>query len=340
VYALSVRGKGINYDAGFINAGVSTREPFEPDIVRREMQIIHDDLHCTAVRITGGDLERIEVAASHAAAAGLEVWFSPFTCDLATDELVEVLRDGAKRAEKLRRDGAEVVFVAGAELSLFTVGFLPGERLDERLELLKQPQRLREAMPRVPGLVNEFLGKAAEAVRKDFGGRISYASIPWENVDWTPFDVVGVDLYRSVEIADGFPSAARRLVAGGKPVAITEFGCGTHVGAADKGARGAMIVEYDGAVPTHLDGDYVRNEDEQARYLRECLDVFETAGVDTAFVYTFANYHLPHRPDGRRDLDKAAFGVVSVLDEGFGQTYADVRWEPKKAFAALGDRYR
>ena len=70
-----MRGKGINYDTGFMdtvmrNAGVSTREPFDPGVVEREMQIIREDLHCTAIRITGGDLDRLKLAATHAAAAG------------------------------------------------------------------------------------------------------------------------------------------------------------------------------------------------------------------------------------------------------------------------------
>ena len=48
--------------------------PFDPHILKREMQIIHDDLHATAVRVTGGDPERLEIAAAFAAEAGLEVW--------------------------------------------------------------------------------------------------------------------------------------------------------------------------------------------------------------------------------------------------------------------------
>ena len=51
--------KGINYDSGFLSAGTSTHEPFDADVVRREMQIIRDDLHCTAVRITGGHPDRL-----------------------------------------------------------------------------------------------------------------------------------------------------------------------------------------------------------------------------------------------------------------------------------------
>ena len=80
-----MKTRGINFDTGFLNKGSSTRESFDPDIVRREMQIIRDDLHCTAVRITGGDADRLEIAARHAADAGLEVWFCPFTNELTQE---------------------------------------------------------------------------------------------------------------------------------------------------------------------------------------------------------------------------------------------------------------
>lgn len=335
-----MRGKGITYDTGFFNAGVSTREPFDSDVVKREMQIIHDDVHCTAVRITGGNADRLEIAATHTATAGLEVWFSPFTCDLTTDELLDFLADCAERAERLRKQGAEVVFVTGAELSLFTMGFLPGDTLEERLALLKTPHRLREELPKVPARINGFLSKAAAVVHERFGGKVSYASIPFEGVDWTPFDFISVDLYRSIEVAEQYRSAIHTLVAQGKPVAITEFGCATFRGAADKGASGGMIVVYDGATPTELDGDYTRDEAEQATYLRELLDIFTAEGVDTVFANTFASYHLPHRSEPRRDLDMASYGIVTVLEHDFGHAFPDMAWEPKVAFTALANSYR
>ena len=95
-----MRGKGINYDTGFLSAGTTTREPFDPKVVKREMQIIHDDLHCNAVRVTGGYPERLETAATHAAGAGLEVWFCPFTNNLTEEELLELLGglSGTRRA--------------------------------------------------------------------------------------------------------------------------------------------------------------------------------------------------------------------------------------------------
>jgi hypothetical protein len=337
-----MRAKGITYDTGFINAGVSTHEPFDAEIVRREMCVIRDDLHCDAVRLTGGDPDRLEAAAWHAADAGLEIWFCPFTCDLTTAALLDVLADCAGRAERLCQRGAEVVFLTGSELCLFTRGFLPGDTLQDRLNLLTAPgPRTREALAAVPGRINDFLGTAVDLVRERFGGKVSYASLPFEGVDWSPFDYVATDGgYRSSEVAGQFRAGIRALVALGKPVAITEFGCATHRGAAAKGARGGMIVEWDGATPLRLDGDYTRDEAEQAASLRELLAIFEAEGVDSAFANTFASYHLPHRADPRIDLDMASYGVVKVLEGRRGHTYPDMPWEPKAAFAALADAYR
>ncbi|WP_127357110.1 hypothetical protein [Actinacidiphila soli] len=66
-----MRGKGVQYDTGTFPDGSNTRYTFDPPTVEREMRIIADDLHCTAVRVTGGDPERLSVAAEYAAAAGL-----------------------------------------------------------------------------------------------------------------------------------------------------------------------------------------------------------------------------------------------------------------------------
>src|SRR5262249_6208563 len=158
----------------------------------------------------------------------------------------------------------------------------------------------------------------------------SYASVPLDGVDWTPFDIIATDAgYRSIEVADRYREGIRALVAQGsalgKPVAITEFGCTTHRGAADLGGRGDAILEWgDASTPTRLKGEYVRDEDEQASYLGELLGIFEAEGVETAFVNTFARYDLPHRTDPREDLDLASYGIVKVLEDHHGQTSPDL----------------
>ncbi|HEX4203431.1 MAG TPA: hypothetical protein VHZ51_04390 [Ktedonobacteraceae bacterium] len=336
----SLRAKGIGYDTGFSYDGV-TRRPFDHEIVQRELQIVRDDLHCTAVRLFGNDLDRLEFAASHAADLGLEVWFSPFTYQLGPEEMLSLLADGAERAERIRRRGAEVVFVTGAELSLFNSGFLPGNSLEERAgPLLRREPGMRELVARVPARINDFLARAATVVRERFGGKVTYASIPFEGVDWTPFDIISVDLHRSKEIAHVYQQGVRTLVAQGKPVAITEFGCTTHRGAADHGGHGGgEMIEYDGTAPVRLNGDYIRDEQEQATYLRELLDIFTTEGVDAAFVCTFVCYGFPHRSDPREDLDMASWGVVKVLENRLGDAYPDMPWEPKAAFTVLANYY-
>jgi len=344
-----MRGKGITYDTGFLSAGTTTREPFDPEVVRREMRVIRDDLHGNAVRVTGGDADRLKIAATHAADAGLEIWLCPFSNGITQAELLDLLADCAEHAERLRRKGAEVVMLTGSELSLFTVGFLPGETLPERLALVADPLLVRPLIGEVRARMNDFLRRAVDVVRARFGGKVSYASLPLEGVDWGPFDIISTDAaYRTAATAAHFRENIRAFVAQGraqaKPVAIMEFGCTTHRGAADGGGdslvEGAIIVWGDDGRPARLNGEYVRDEDEQATYLREVLEVFEAEGVDSAFVNTFARYDLPHRSDPREDFDLASFGVVKVLDGqsgARGQRYPDMPWEPKAAFDTLAD---
>jgi len=177
-----MRGKGINFDTGILSAGTTTRETFDPEIVRREMRVIRDDLHCTAVRITGGDPNRLEIVRS------------------------------------------------------------------------------------------------------------------------------------------------------------------TYRGASDSGRDPAfsVIVWDDDGRAAKLNGEYIRDEHEQATYLRELLEVFAAEGVDTAFVYTFARYDFPHRDQPLVDIDIASAGIVKVLDGRRARQgrYRDMPWEPKAAFQTLADWYQ
>jgi hypothetical protein len=334
-----MRGRGVTYDTGFVRHGVNSMRHFDPVRVGRDLAAIRDDLHCTAVRVIGGDPERIEAAATIAVDLGLEVWFSPYPLELNTAEMLALFADCAERAERVRRRGdGEVVFVTGAELSVMNHGFLPAGSQDERMALLAQPHRLREVIGEVGARINEFLAEAVATVRKRFGGPVTYASVPIDRVDWTPFDIVSMDVYRNDEIAatfaETFAAGMRSPALQGKPVAITEFGCATYRGAGDRGAHGLEIVEYGEDGPIRLTGRYERDEPGQAAYLRELLEVFDAAGVDAAFVFLFALQDHPHRTDGdpRDDLDLASYGITRVLDDG--------SWQPKAAFHAIAGHYR
>jgi hypothetical protein len=62
----------------------------------------------------------------------------------------------------------------------------------------------------MPGNHNAFLAEAAEAARGQFGGPLSYASGTWEPVDWSRFDIVGVDAYRDARNTGSFRADLRK----------------------------------------------------------------------------------------------------------------------------------
>ena len=250
----------------------------------------------------------------------------------------------------MRQRGARIVLLTGSEVSLFTPGFLPGETLADRIALVAEPARLRPMIGEVRVRINDFLRRAVDAARARFRGPISYASIlPLESVHWAPFDIIATDAaYRTAATAARYRENIRAFVeqgrAQGKPVAVTEFGCGTHRGAADMADRdGSNIVWGDDGRAVRPNGNFVRDEGEQARYVRELLEVFDGEVVDAAFVYTFARSDLPHRADPHVDLDMMSAGVVKVLDSqrgadaSSGCRYPDMPWEPKAAFDALAE---
>jgi hypothetical protein len=340
-----MRAKGICYDTGFVLNSRNSREHFDPDLVRRELTVIRDDLHCTAVHITGGDPDRLNLAARCAAELGLEIWFSPYPLELTSDEILALVADCAERAEELRTQGAEVVFVTGVELSVMNRGFLEGDSTEERLGwLLGDPARRPERIGAVRTRLNAFLREAVAVVRERFHGKVTYAAIQFEGVDWDLFDFTTFELIRSAEVADRFRDGVRSLVAQPKPVAITGFGTATWRGAGDIAPRSMEVLETDGATgaPLRMRGEYERDEAGQAAYLSELLEIFDSEGVDSAFVFLFALYNLPHRPDGdpRDDLDRASLGIVKVLENRTGDAYPGLPWEPKAAFATIADHYR
>ncbi len=242
----------------------------------------------------------------------------------------------------------------GCEMSLYNSGFVPGTNMFERFQAMMNPTLLAShslSPEKLEADFNSFLVRAARAVRQHFSGPVSYASGAWERIDWSNFDMVGVDLYRDAGNRDTYREQVRSyksLTEGqgqgrgqGKPVVITEFGCCTYRGAQDRGALGWAIVDRK-ANPPRLTEQVVRDEDVQATYLARTLDVLAAEWVDGAFWFTFAGYEYPYNHDPRYDLDCASYGVVRMLDVASGATgtaYPGLPWEPKRSFYALAEYY-
>lgn len=334
--------KGINYDAGVSTThGTLSRETFDPQIVRREIEIIQNDLHCNAIRISGQDIERLILAGNFAIQQGLDVWFSPSLPDATEEETLKYFAECARAAEDLRKQSPTTVFVTGVELTAFMRGLLEGDTPMQRLSTLMNPLRLIKSTITKGSFhknLNLFLSKAVEVVRQHFQGRITYASGPWEEVDWSPFDFVGVDFYRDAMNKKAYEKNLHGYLKHGKPVVITEFGCCTYQGAEDKGGYGWAVVDWS-KTPPELKQEFTRDETGQANYLIELLRLFEREKVEGAFAFTFVSPSYPHSEERIHDLDMASYGIVKSYASQKGSTYKNMPWEPKEAFFELAQYY-
>ena len=200
--------KGVSYDVGRVMMGSQWRPKFDPKQVHRELEIIKNDLHCNTMRICGLDLKRLEIAAEDALAQGLEVWLSPEMWDRSQEETLGYLEKAAEVAEGLRQKfPGKVVFSVGSELTLFMKGIVEGENFYQRLNNPSFWMTIQSGKHNEP--LNAFLSKASSVVRQVFKGQVTYFSVPFEKVDWSPFDFVGVDLYRDARIKDVFEKMVR-----------------------------------------------------------------------------------------------------------------------------------
>jgi hypothetical protein len=105
-------------------------------------------------------------------------------------------------------------------------------------------------------------------------------------VDWTGFDLVGLNYYRTSFNDADYAKNLRDFQRHGKPIVIVEFGCCAFEGAAEMGPAGGTIVDWT-ANPPEIAGPYRRDDQVQADYLSQQLDVFEAKGVHGAYVFEF-----------------------------------------------------
>jgi hypothetical protein len=357
--------KGVSYDVGRVMGG-NWRPVFDPKVVHRELEIIKNDLHCNAARICGLDIERLMTATEDALKLGLEVWLSPEMWDKSQDETLAYITKAATAAEKLREQYPDkLAFLVGSEITLFMQGIVPGRGVMQRMGgIMKNPADWKAGKYNV--LMNEWLEKANESVRKVFHGKVSYASLVWEAVDWKLFDFIGLDHYWSVKIKDQYVEMLKPSLASGKPVVVTEFGFRTYKGAAtstegmagdlvDHRRPGPLLIMgfvlnevlsslfgIQSAPPKMKlkEGNWERDEAGQARALVEQLETLDRAGVDGAFIMTFISPIAPYSDDPRKDYDMNSYSLVKSYEGGkHGTTYPGMTWEPKKAFKAVADYY-
>ena len=218
--------------------------------------------------------------------------------------------------------------------------------MTERLQRLKgDPVLLNN------GKLDEYLAVLMPRLRAVFDGPLTYASLTFEQVDWGPFDYVGVDHYR--EALDQGP-----LRRDAPTLPINGQACDRHrvrdahlPGAESSGTLGFGVTDTTRLwlhtrpvigrfVRPRLKGVFQRDEAMQARELADTLDELERSGVAGALLSTFVTPGAYTDDDPRYDLDMDSMSLVKSLPDGrHGIVYPDMPWEPKEAFAAVAHHF-
>lgn len=341
-----LRQQGVVYDVGrALDArSINWRPDYSPALVRRELGIIRDALHANAVRLCGRDPRRLLPAVEYAASLGLDVWVCPELWNATPTLTLRYLGAVAEAAEPLRRRWPDqLTFSLGNEFTLFMRGIVPGRNHGRRATSPALAATIRSGRHTPP--LRAFLAEAAATVRGVYTGPISYCALPFEQVDWSLFDVVGINHYRQTRgmTTERYLVKIARLRAIGKPVAITEFGY-----PACRETDNPDFLSTLNATPLSLLGSglgrfvrprvrsvHDRDEPAQADRLIEQLTVIDRSGVDAAFVTCFSFQLGPYSDDPRHDIDAITLSLVRTLPPGeTGTTYLGLPWEPKQAFHA------
>jgi hypothetical protein len=335
--------KGVNYDVGTnYTHGHLSRERPSMDAVRGDFRVIRDRLHANAVRIFGTNVDDLVGATRVAIECGLEPWVSPRLLGESMDVTIAHLTAAAEALEPLRTGRDHMTFVLGCEASVFVDDIVPGDDREAReRRMFTLATLVKNAIGVDPGFqasLNAYLGRALLGVRARFGGPITYAAGVWERVDWSGFDVIGLDYYRTWHNRLSYRRRLGALRRTGKPVVVLEFGCSTYEGAGAKGGGGLVALDFS-KDPVEVRKGYVRSEAAQASYIAELLAVYREEHVAGAFVFLFNAPAYPHAAEPRFDLDTASYALVASGAPGTGRAYADGYWAPKQAFHTVAAAY-
>ena len=341
--------RGVVYDVGLqFSPGIFSVDPFNPELVKYDMKVLANEVHANAVRIEGEDIQRLVVATEAAHAEGLKILFNPWKMNANVEETIEYMTKASIEAERLRKKGIDLIFVAGCEYTIFSQGAFPGETFNERVMFMvtngaapgvdyKKTQDLDDALIRL----NEILAKICESVRANFEGPLTYSAGTWENVNWDPFDIVGIDYYRRGESEEEYLSKLEKYKSS-KPLIVMEVGSCAYEGAGAKGDGGFAVfqgVNPDGTV-IYTDGIIpVRSESEQADYVQTQVELLNKSGVEGVFIFEFAFPLMPHSEEIGKDVDMTSFALVKSFPNDDPRSQNIPNWEAKEGLHRLGKVY-
>lgn len=350
MYSQAMEYRGVVYDVGLqYNPGQYSVSHFNPAQVEYDMQVISTTLHTNAVRIEGQEISRLIVASEMAHKAGMKVFFNPWWMNADAETVIAYMAEAAKAAEWLRKKNVDITFVAGCEFTLFNKGIFEGNSVTERLASMMQlaqyaddKEKLDKKNAETSRQLNSILRRMVDGIRSNFKGQVTYSAGTWEPVDWSMFDVIGLDYYRDKHTDEEYLDGLRKYYAYKKPVWVMEVGCCTYEGAAQLGGSGFTVCH---GVDEEGNGIYAggvapkRSEKEQADYAERQIRLLHSSGIEGMFIFEFSFPIAPYREKGH-DADLTAYPIVKSFAPEDPRSQQLPAWQPKEAFHRVGNVYR
>lgn len=309
--------RGLSYDLGLTYISKpkarrwTTHRPLPDPVLRRELRMIRS-IGADALRLHGEREADLLRAAREALDLGFEVWLSPRFIDLPAAKVPGRVARLARGAEAL--SPGRVVLMVANELTLDAPDFFPGD-YEARGRAMGAAATLG-ALRGMNARLNRLLREAATAAREGFSGPLTYAAGFWERVEWRPFGLVSMNLYRDWTTWWSYRERLAALKLFRLPAFVTEFGSATHAAAPLLGGAG-----------WHIHRPFPRSEEAQAEAVEGQWREMGAAGLAGGFVYCFAMARSFPGDDGTLpESDKASFGVVRL---------AGGRVVPKEAWRAV-----
>lgn len=342
-----IKFRGINYNAGIEYDSFSPRaEKIDLERLNKDLVLIKK-LNCNTIRLYGSHIDKLILYSEEALKTGFHVWISPRLIDGGKQQTINFIGETAKKAEQLRKKYKNVVFIVGNELLIDSKVVFDTPRVFNRVNFLKSyidfvyavknetPQlkkiysSMRKFIEKTDMKIKDFVETLRLVASKNFKGQITYASHPYEKINWDNFDIVAVNLYKNQWNDSNYVDELKKFKSFGKPVAITEFGTCAYKGSSKLGGSAYDIVDY--RTKTIKKG-IIRDENEQAEYLKGLLGIYLKENIFATFIFDFKEEWKIHSKNPEKDLDLSSFGIVKILEKG--------KVIPKKAFFIVRRLYQ
>jgi exo-beta-1,3-glucanase (GH17 family) len=342
-----IKFKGINYNAGIeYNSSINSNDKIDLKKLKEDLILIKK-LNCNTIRTYGSHIDKLIVYSEEMLKQGFNVWISPRLIDGNKKQTIKFIKKSSKEAEKLRKKYRKVVFIIGNELLIDSKAVFDAPNLFNRVDILKSylnfKSNLKNEVPKLKKIyksMQKFVEKTDKTIKNfveilrietsnNFKGKITYASLPFEEINWNNFNIVGVNLYKNKWNADTYINELRKFKSHGKPVAITEFGTCPYKGSSKTGGSSFNIVDYK---TKKIIKGIIRDENEQSKYLKELINMYSKENIFATFIFDFKEEWKTHSKNPSRDLDLSSFGIVKVLK--------NKKVIPKKAFNIVKKLYK